>query len=85
MERGYKMNDLIKVLEDNFSLHDSDEIYNLLSEFSVVDTEITFKQWIRSKMDKGQKMEVYVIIDDYTDNTDLKIYTDSKEALLDLG
>ena len=32
-------------------------------------------------------MEVYVIIDDYTDNpiTDAKIYTDSKEALLDLG
>ena len=47
-----RMNDLIKVLEDNFSLHDSDEIYNLLSEFSEVDTDcgrITFKEWIRSK------------------------------------
>ena len=46
------MNDLIKVLEDNFSLHDSDEIYNLLSEFSEVDTDcgrITFKEWIRRK------------------------------------
>jgi len=47
-----RMNDLIKVLEDNFSLHDSDEIYNLLSEFSVVDTDcgrITFSQWLREK------------------------------------
>ena len=47
-----KMNDLIKALEYNFSLHDSDEIYNLLSEFSVVDTDcgrITFNQWLREK------------------------------------
>ena len=46
------MNDLIKVLEDNFSLHDSAEIYNLLSEFSVIDTDcgrITFKKWLREK------------------------------------
>ena len=32
--------------------NDSDEIYNLLSEFSVIDTDcgrITFKEWVRSK------------------------------------
>jgi len=46
------MNDLIKILEDNFSLHDADQIYNLLSEFSEIDTkcgQITFKQWLRGK------------------------------------
>ena len=44
--------DLVEALESRFSLHDSDEIYNLLSEFSVVDTDcgrITFKQWLREK------------------------------------
>tara|TARA_R110002020_G_scaffold44917_1_gene128882 strand:+ start:469 stop:642 length:174 start_codon:yes stop_codon:yes gene_type:complete len=44
--------DLIEALESRFSLHDVDEIYNLLSEFSVVDTKcgkITFKQWLRRK------------------------------------
>ena len=61
VNRKNRMNDLVKVdedmdlveaLESRFSLHDSDEIYNLLSEFSEVDTDcgrITFKKWIRSK------------------------------------
>tara|TARA_R110002020_G_scaffold227539_14_gene438204 strand:+ start:1155 stop:1358 length:204 start_codon:yes stop_codon:yes gene_type:complete len=37
-------------------------------------------------MSKKTKV-VYVIIDDYTDNpvADLKIFTDSKEALLEMG
>ena len=55
VNRKNRMNDLIKVLEDNFSLHDSDEIYNLLSEFSEVDTDcgrITFKQWLRGKNER---------------------------------
>tara|TARA_R100000655_G_scaffold70033_2_gene108261 strand:- start:283 stop:435 length:153 start_codon:yes stop_codon:yes gene_type:complete len=46
------MNDLIEVLEDNFSLHHAEEIYNLLSEFFEADTDcgrITFKEWLRSK------------------------------------
>lgn len=45
------MNDkIIKVLEENFSLHDADQIYNLLSEFYVFDTEqgaISFNGWLK--------------------------------------
>ena len=44
--------DLVEALESRFSLHDVDEIYNLLSEFSEVDTDcgrITFNQWLREK------------------------------------
>ena len=53
--KDYIVDNLIKALEDNFSLHDADEIYNLLSEFSVVDTDcgrITFKQWLIKRRNK---------------------------------
>ena len=48
-------NKMIELLEDNFSLHDADQIYNLLAEFSTIDTncgEITFNDWLRERRDK---------------------------------
>ena len=41
--------DLIEALENRFSLHDVDMIYNLLSKFETIDTkqgEITFNDFI---------------------------------------
>ena len=43
--------DLIEALENRFSLHDVDMIYNLLSKFSIIDTkqgEITFNDFIKT-------------------------------------
>ena len=43
---------LIELLEDNFSLHDADMIYNLLSRFYVIDTKqgnIGFKGWLKER------------------------------------
>ena len=47
--------DLIEALEDRFSLHDVDMIYNLLSKFSIIDTkqgEITFNDFIKKERTK---------------------------------
>ena len=44
--------DLIEALEDRFSLHDVDMIYNLLSKFETIDTkqgEITFNDFIKTQ------------------------------------
>ncbi len=49
------MNEFIALLEEHFSLHDADQIYNLLAEFSTIDTncgEITFNDWLRERRDK---------------------------------
>ena len=46
------MSDLIKALEERFSLHDVDMIYNLLSKFEAIDTkqgEITFDDFIKTR------------------------------------
>ena len=43
---------LVEWLEDNFSLHDADMIYNLLQEFRAIDTkqgEITFEDFLNNK------------------------------------
>ena len=51
---------LIKWLEDNFSLHDADMIYNLLQEFRAIDTkqgEITFEDFINNKQKGDRKWE----------------------------
>jgi len=44
--------DLIDALESRFSLHDADQIYNLLYEFSTIDTEqgkITFYDFLNGE------------------------------------
>jgi len=49
------MDDLLKMLEKYFSLHDVDQIYNLLSKFSEFDTDcgsISFEDWLTNKEDK---------------------------------
>mgnify|MGYP003112427166 CR=1 FL=1 len=49
------MEELLKVLEKYFSLHDVDQIYNLLSEFSEFDTNcgsVSFEDWLIKKGDK---------------------------------
>ena len=41
---------LIELLEDNFSLHDADMIYNLLSRFYDTDTKqgsVSFVDWLK--------------------------------------
>ena len=46
--------DLIEALENRFSLHDVDMIYNLLSKFEAIDTkqgEITFNDFIKERED----------------------------------
>jgi len=51
------MNDnIIKTLEENFSLHDADQIYNLLSKFHVFDTKqgaILFNDWLKGGQNNG--------------------------------
>ena len=45
-------NKMIELLEDNFSLHDVDQIYELLDEFYSIDTkqgEITFFKWLENR------------------------------------
>ena len=45
-------NKMIELLEDNFSLHDADQIYELLDEFYSIDTkqgEITFFKWLENR------------------------------------
>jgi|TARA_B100002052_G_scaffold288706_1_gene305194 hypothetical protein len=42
----------VEWLEDNFSLHDADMIYNVLQEFKSIDTnqgKITFDDFIKEK------------------------------------
>ena len=46
--------DLIKILESRFSLHDADQIYNLLDRFSEIDTkqgEITFYDFLNGEVE----------------------------------
>ena len=50
--------DLVEALESRFSLHDADQIYNLLSEFSEIDTDcgrISFDDFLTNKKQKGNK------------------------------
>ena len=43
---------MLEALEDNFSLHDADKIYELLDEFYHTDTKqgaITFFHWLEKR------------------------------------
>ena len=48
---------LIKALESRFSLHDADQIYNLLDKFSTIDTKqgkITFYDFLNGEAEEEE-------------------------------